>query len=277
MVTSIYDTLLHFIENDTIADNSKKTIKYNISKLKKYNGILLDTNQLTEFLEDNFTHSSRHNALGVLIKYFKSIGNENLRKHYFDIRHKHIIIHNSKDKSLVLNGTSDDYLKRLEKIPDSPYKLVVWLAIKFPANRISDYTKLKYGVPISNKVDNFIDIKYSSYVVNSIVKTHLQDRLVHTFDKTDIKFVKSCLKGIPKGQNIFGDVPEHKRKVYINEISKEVGFNTFHHTRRLQGSDPQLKECAEHLYNLARSQGQSVNTLIDQYIGNASQSQSQSH
>jgi hypothetical protein len=263
-----YNTLKNFIENDTVLkEPSKKTAIGNLSRLKTYPGDLSGINDLVNFIHHTMTDSIKYNLYGILVKYYRSIDQPDNSQVFYKLRDEHI--KTVKDKPIpenVFNGlTSDDFLKKLEKVPNNIYKLVVWLALKFPANRISDYTCLQYGLPLTDTTYNFIDEKTTGLTFNIFVKTPTTDRLFYKFDKADKALVKKCLIGVEPGSIFPIGLSQQLIKRDINKVAKFIGLKTFHDLRKLKYSDAKVRECIDTINDIARKQGHSIGVVMSHY------------
>jgi hypothetical protein len=263
-----YNTLKNFIENDNVLkEPSKKTAIGNLSRLKNYPGDLSGINDLVSFIHQNMTDSIKYNLYGILVKYYRSIDEPDNSQVFYKLRDEHIKA--VKDKPIpenVFNGlTSDDFLKKLDEVPNNPYKLIMWLGVKYPANRISDYTILQYALPANNKTHNFIDEKMTMIVFNKFVKTPTTDRIVHRFDKQDKILVKKCLTGIKPGSIFPIGLSQQLIQRDINKVAKFIGLKTFHDARKLKYSDAKVRDCIDTINNIARVQGHNISTVISHY------------
>src|SRR5690349_20675640 len=122
----VYETLDSFVEADTIGDKSKYVYRNNLQHLKKFNGSLDDTTELTELL-DTLTHNIRHGILNVIIKFLKQSGNDELYDYYYQLRHQGIQKDNETDKLTELGDLSiQQLLQKLKSVPNNPYKLICY-------------------------------------------------------------------------------------------------------------------------------------------------------
>lgn len=260
---SPYKTLLDFVNADFgLSSSSKITIRSNIAKLKDYNGKLEDVDALSAFIESSVRQSNLHNLYGQLIKYFRSVDNEPAAEIFYKKRSDALTSHSKSPKTLDISKY--ELLDRLNSIPNSPYKLVVLLAVQFPALRLADYLKLRYGDATSNTKYNFIDAKYTSVTFNDFCKTSVCNRIVHEFDKEFSSIVKSCLVGVKKGY-LFTDKEPITRK-NINLIAKTIGLERFHDTRKVQYTNNRIREAIDTLQQVAHDQNHTVSSAIQSYI-----------
>lgn len=257
---TLYETLNKFVDGDTaLSEKTKSIYKSNLNKLKSYEGNVGDTGQLTELL-NRLSYSVRNGILNVIIKYVKE--NKQLHDYYYELRGQSFEQYSNSDKSTALNGeTVDTLLKKLETVPNTVYKLPVYLGLKFPCLRISDYVSLQFGGKDDGQ-RNFIDSNCFKVVFNSGVKTILQDKVVHSFDEETQKIVKACLKGVKAGKIFNGS--DSSTKLKINTICKHIGLNNFHLLRKLNYIG--VSESVKRAMNISKAQNHSILTALTSYM-----------
>ena len=97
--------LLNFLQEKTAFEilnefNTIYSYKYIIPKIKNYTYKLENKKKLTEYLNNNFTESTKFKMYNILIKYFTENNNIESKEYYYNIRDK--IIKEQINKKIIL-------------------------------------------------------------------------------------------------------------------------------------------------------------------------------
>ena len=264
-----YDAINDLINNDSyLSTESRRVLRSNIKKLQQFDGHPTDWVAIQQFLGDCFPISVQYNVINQFLKFYRKHDRYDLVNQALEYRREINRAKISEYSAIEALGglTKAILLERLNSIPDSAYKLVVWLAVKFPAHRIQDYVNLQFGCFSDDIIHNFISRDFRCLIMNSFVKTKTQTQIIRQFEKQDIMLVTKCLRGVFSGSIFPSDVTEPCIKKYINLIAKEIGLRTFHDTRKIHYSEIGAHDTLESIQQIADEQGHTLYSAQYSYM-----------